>query len=522
MGGRAAAQNGDVEIIQVLMHHGASLTPVDMYGQTAFDLAKHTAKLRPKITKSLSRLNPSRQGPANGKGGRPPSTLVVSDVQEEGPWLYVDTGRAHAEEWLCNSPPGTFLIRQMVVVLSTDHAPITLNTDHAGSEHAYTENGHVYNLTADAQCGSNAGGAGAGPSSPSSTTLKTTLKTTLSVRTAQQTIHISIMLYAGQWHLAVPAAKAFPTLQDLVAHYTVHAVSDSLGVSLVTHYVDAYTRMSSMPQTTALPDRPLKSNSFKKAIADTLRDESLPMFKSYSVPYYWAHTDASKPAQNNIITRFMRRKCEAVLRSTVLHSGGCRNLGGLLNVTVTRVLRVENTMLWTKFCRRKDQVREQLAIDGAPKRVHVHKDHTVLDGGLNEMYLFHGTSPATAEIISQRGFNEMKSKEGMYGAGIYCADASCKAFQYSQGGETAEGERVIIYSRVVLGDAYRTTRLGRSSSLYGIRRPPHKPGALPGVTHDSVVAERGGVSGQVHREFIVYDGHLIYPEFLIYFKRLRL
>jgi len=43
-------------------------------------------------------------------------------------------------------------------------------------------------------------------------------------------------------------------------------------------------------------------------------------------------------------------------------------------------------------------------------------------------------------------------------------------------------------------------------------------GALPGVVHDSVVAERGGSKGQVHREFIVYDGLLVYPEFLVYVK----
>ena len=33
------------------------------------------------------------------------------------------------------------------------------------------------------------------------------------------------------------------------------------------------------------------------------------------------------------------------------------------------------------------------------------------------------------EQVAQRGFNELKAKQGMYGSGVYFAENSCKAFQ---------------------------------------------------------------------------------------------
>ena len=65
------------------------------------------------------------------------------------------------------------------------------------------------------------------------------------------------------------------------------------------------------------------------------------------------------------------------------------------------------------------------------------------------------------------------------------------------------------YCRVLLGDVYHTnTNLGNE------RRAPQKPGG-GGATYDSVVASGGN---QKHREFIVYDRHQVYPEFIIYYK----
>ena len=100
---------------------------------------------------------------------------------------------------------------------------------------------------------------------------------------------------------------------------------------------------------------------------------------------------------------------------------------------------------------------------------------------------------------------------GLYGAGTYFAENPCKSNQYNSTGLTASGERIIIYSRVLLGDAYQT-----STGLPEIRRAPNKP-SMNGASepHDSVIAYGGN---QKHKEFIVYNATQIYPEFIVYYK----
>jgi hypothetical protein len=63
---------------------------------------------------------------------------------------------------------------------------------------------------------------------------------------------------------------------------------------------------------------------------------------------------------------------------------------------------------------------------------------------------------------------------------------------------------------VLLGDAFNTNAYRGNE-----RRAPLKP-AGSGVTYDSVVALGG--TQPVHREFIVYDRHQVYPEFIIYYQ----
>ena len=131
----------------------------------------------------------------------------------------------------------------------------------------------------------------------------------------------------------------------------------------------------------------------------------------------------------------------------------------------------------------------------------------------------------TAPIIAQTGFDErVSSMSGLYGAGTYFAEDACKSNQYSSDANSF-GERVIIYARVLVGDAYHTR-----TALREIRRPPVRPNFVlssssadgdakaGGDTYDSVIAGPGVGSAQVHKEFIVYDHTQIYPEFIVYYK----
>jgi hypothetical protein len=131
----------------------------------------------------------------------------------------------------------------------------------------------------------------------------------------------------------------------------------------------------------------------------------------------------------------------------------------------------------------------------------------VLDASLNEVHLFHGTPPDIATLISRHGFDErVANMGGLYGAGTYFAENSCKSMQYTVS-SNSDGEYTIIYSRVLLGHVHTT-----SQGMQGVRRAPDR---VTGVPFDSVVASGGT---QVHREFIVYDRAQTYPEFIIFFK----
>jgi hypothetical protein len=225
------------------------------------------------------------------------------------------------------------------------------------------------------------------------------------------------------------------------------------------------------------------------------------------VPGYWEHKDLGKVAFKLVDTGFMVPKLQALLRGTPLGAcGGCGT--GLARATVTKVCRIENTVLWKNFGHRKATMLE-LSRGGRPDRVRVPL-HETLDPDANEVFLFHGTDPKLAKIIAKHGFDERMGKlSGLYGGGCYFAENSCKSHQYARN-TTAAGEHVILYCRVALGDAFRT-----STQLKNRRRAPDKPDGR-GSTFDSVVA-RGG--SQVHREFIVYDRNQVYPEFVIYYKR---
>merc|ERR1719213_880054 len=86
-----------------------------------------------------------------------------------------------------------------------------------------------------------------------------------------------------------------------------------------------------------------------------------------------------------------------------------------------------------------------------------------MDASLNERLVFHGTTPDYVEQIAQRGFDErLANLSGLYGAGIYFAEKSCKAFRYSGNGPL----RCLLLTRVLLGDPYFA-----SGPLRSIRRP---------------------------------------------------
>ena len=129
--------------------------------------------------------------------------------------------------------------------------------------------------------------------------------------------------------------------------------------------------------------------------------------------------------------------------------------------------------------------------------------------------MFHGTKPEIVPTIQEHGFDErVCSLAGMYGAGIYFAEACSKSDQYVTTADTGQQRTRRFYmflGRVCLGYPHHTAR-----SMPNTRRPPEMTQHIPGRPFDSILADVGATK---YREFIVYDKAQTYPEYLIEFTR---
>jgi len=123
--------------------------------------------------------------------------------------------------------------------------------------------------------------------------------------------------------------------------------------------------------------------------------------------------------------------------------------------------------------------------------------------------------------IQKQGFDPRMARAGMLGHGIYCAERPCKSDRYSLRSSSipdssSVGERSqMLLCRVALGQSYAT-----DEPMRGLRRPPCVEGHLDGLPcdHDrldSVV----WVKPKKYREFVVFDGSQIFPEFVVEYER---
>lgn len=138
-----------------------------------------------------------------------------------------------------------------------------------------------------------------------------------------------------------------------------------------------------------------------------------------------------------------------------------------------------------------------------------------VDPSLNEHYLWHGTGPAEAGGIAERGFDldqAGSSRGALFGRGLYFAESCLKADEYVR----PDGKTwfPLILCRVTLGninycdaeDPWELRDTFRASCRAG-----------PGGFH-SVLGDREKVR-QTFREFVVFDGHQAYPEYIVWYSR---
>jgi hypothetical protein len=225
----------------------------------------------------------------------------------------------------------------------------------------------------------------------------------------------------------------------------------------------------------------------------------------------------------------MAAPLQARIRQTAMHDGCAGAQPGISRARVTRVLRVENRPLWALYQARRAFLRESMAAAAAasggrspPPQHRLVAAAAVQPGleriparaGADELVLWHGTSHARAQAIAEHGFDaRTAADDGLYGAGCYFTDLSCKAHQYSAKDAPGGGEKVLVVCRVAMGWTCPITGGNERN-----RRAPMNP-ATPGRPFDSIFGQAGvGNWGkQLHNEFVLFEGDQAYPEYLVYY-----
>ena len=252
-------------------------------------------------------------------------------------------------------------------------------------------------------------------------------------------------------------------------------------------------------------------------------------------PSYWRlETHGEKHDEPALYeTRYMRRKLEHLLRTSAVHPNGCCGRQGLGTSRVIKVERLENLPLWNRYV----DARDARGGSKKSKSAWVHETCRPIRCDLDddERYFFHGTTADNVESILRDGFDvELASdRGGRYGDGIYFSDASCKSHQYAQPGDVCGGlVYCMLYCRVALGDTMRfnaTKQAAARNYLIGMKRPgPGDPvfeekvlasgGRAKARSAWHSVAVMGGSDAQVHREYVVFDGARVYPEYVVYYR----
>jgi len=226
-------------------------------------------------------------------------------------------------------------------------------------------------------------------------------------------------------------------------------------------------------------------------------------------PFYWENRELeNRPAHRHLCP--IRQDWAMVL---LRQSDHC---GRFSRAEVIEVQRNENAALYKEFLQMRTDLTGTYQ-DGVRSLQPAIDAEFLINGQVNEVFLWHGTGSTAMETILRRGFDErVASVSGnLYGSGLYFASQSCKSLQYASRGT----ERCLILCRVLLGNVFYAT--GPIDAV--IRRPPCVQGCphetpCPHERHDSVVANSGvqhTLGAQVHREFVVHNRRQVYPEFLI-------
>eukprot|EP00928_Gymnodinium_smaydae_P007623 TRINITY_DN12734_c0_g1_i4.p1 TRINITY_DN12734_c0_g1~~TRINITY_DN12734_c0_g1_i4.p1 ORF type:complete len:529 (+),score=107.59 TRINITY_DN12734_c0_g1_i4:126-1712(+) len=220
-------------------------------------------------------------------------------------------------------------------------------------------------------------------------------------------------------------------------------------------------------------------------------------------PVHWLHAAVTSDFHE---TWPERGRTGHLLQALMLSSwddGGLRASRGVvapLGLHVLRVLRVEDAALWAEYAQEREAIRARRP---RPARVRVASTEALaerrpLDLGVNETYLWYGSSPEDALNLSERRIPMRCDEDGS----VTLQEQAWRADEQSEDDKDGcfAGHFAMLLCRAVLGEA-------------------SPPSATDRAQYDSLVWESSSGSANACREFVLPSSKQIYPEYLIMYER---
>ncbi|XP_053400000.1 uncharacterized protein LOC123557665 isoform X2 [Mercenaria mercenaria] len=256
----------------------------------------------------------------------------------------------------------------------------------------------------------------------------------------------------------------------------------------------------------------------------------------------WKVEQKGKPAYTlKTVDQSTFQKIERLVQSTwepakIGHGRDAKGLGDLnfKSLKVTKIERIENLTLYEQYCQRRQQLFHKAGegpmfqqLSSIPGVKHgCSKVETYLDASfkknlypeINEGYYFHGTKTDRVQGLLKQGLDPRMAQGGVVlGAAVYMAESSTKADQYTDDRDSRQKTGLQMFLvKASLG------KICLMKEVQKLVRPPccetncQKADKCDHDNrYDSIVAEEK----YIFREFVVYDSHQVYPEYVITYNR---
>lgn len=268
------------------------------------------------------------------------------------------------------------------------------------------------------------------------------------------------------------------------------------------------------------------AKAIRRAVANALKHE---FPQGWDIPAML--TPRSRGSRRALSPRLVDKKplpqtkCEVVQRlvdDTFFCKRKTKDRRGVqpLRLVVQEVVRVQNGAAWWEYNKERARVSEQLGEEFEPLAPQVLTATTGqdamkaalgdLDPRCQEHWLFHGTTPEGVQGISDREFRmdfAGKHRGTLYGRGVYLAECSSKADEYSE--EDEDGVCSMLLCRAALGRVMVNQEANPADDVEDVFKQSN--------CH-SVCGDRWAAVG-TYREFVVYQASQVYPAYIVKYRR---